>query len=154
MNCSPAIEKINSTFQVVRETSFHEKKESITYEERVNNFLDRILEFKNDLSDRCKKLEGINESLESLTWINDLDDECLMAINDLISSAKELHSVIIRQYITINAIKEKGIAKDVIHRFKMASDDLREIVSDLDVVFFHLPNIPGFQETTKELSLI
>lgn len=154
MNCAPAIDKINSTFQFIRETSFQEKKESATYEERINTFLDKILDFKKNLSERCDKVERINGSLEGLTWMSGIDDDCLMAINDLIASARELHSVLIRQYVKINSIKEKGIAKDEIHRFKACIDDLKEIVSDLDTTFFHLPNVPGFKETTKELSLI
>jgi hypothetical protein len=65
-----------------------------------------------------------------------------------------LHSTLIRQYVSLNLIRSKGIAKDEIKNFKNAVDDLKENYQDLESVYFFLPEIPDFKETTKLLSLV
>jgi len=103
---------------------------------------------------KTEKIIEINESIERVTWFNDLDDESLMLINDLISSIKDLHSTLIRQYVSLNLIRSKGIAKEEIKNFKNTIDDLKENYQDLESVYFFLPEIPDFKETTKLLSLV
>ena len=77
-----------------------------------------------------------------------------MSINDLISSIRDLHSSLLRQYISLGFLRSKGIAKEEIKGFKSSIDDLKDVAADLESRFFFLPNISGFQETTKELSLL
>ena len=83
-----------------------------------------------------------------------MDEECLMLINDLISSAKDLRSSLIRQYVSLGFLKKKGIAKEEIKDFKNSLDELKETYQDLESVFFYLPEFSGFTETTKQLSLV
>lgn len=54
----------------------------------------------------------------------------------------------------MNAIRKKGIAKEEVNEFKNAIDELKETYFDLASVFFFLPKMPEFVETTKQLSLI
>jgi hypothetical protein len=75
-------------------------------------------------------------------------------LNDLISSAKDLRTTFIRQYVLLTTFRKKGIAKEEIKNFKSAVDDLKEICDDLESVFFFLPKMPDFNETTKQLSLV
>ena len=96
----------------------------------------------------------IDERIEKLTWFNTVNEECLRLINDLISSIKDLHSSLVRQYVSLNYIRSKGIAKEEISNFKSAIDDLKDSYQDLESVFFFLPEMPDFKETTKQLSLI
>ena len=154
MECLSHKSEISNTFSSVRNFSFEEKKVSIYDEERMNAFLDAILEFKNTFQRKTEKIVEINDRIERLTWFNDLDEESLMLINDLISSIKDLHSTLIRQYVSLNFIRSKGIAKDEIKNFKNAVDDLKENYQDLESVYFFLPEIPDFKETTKLLSLV
>jgi hypothetical protein len=154
MECLSHKSEISNTFSSVRNFSFEEKKVSIYDEERINAFLDAILEFKNTFQRKTEKIVEINDRIERLTWFNDLDEESLMLINDLISSIKDLHSTLIRQYVSLNLIRSKGIAKDEIKNFKNAVDDLKENYQDLESVYFFLPEIPDFKETTKLLSLV
>lgn len=51
-------------------------------------------------------------------------------------------------------MRSKGIAKEEISNFKAAIDDLKDSYQDLESVFFFLPKMPEFKETTKQLSLI
>jgi hypothetical protein len=154
MECLSHKSEISNTFSSVRNFSFEEKKLSVYNEERMNAFLDAILEFKNTFQMKTEKIIEINESIERVTWFNDLDEESLMLINDLISSIKDLHSTLIRQYVSLNLIRSKGIAKEEIKNFKNTIDDLKENYQDLESVYFFLPEIPDFKETTKLLSLV
>lgn len=138
----------------MRNFSFEEKKASLYDEEKVNALLDAILDFKDKFQKKTERINGINGKIEKLTWFNDANDECLRLINDLISSIKDLHSSLIRQYVSLNYIRSKGIAKEEIRNFKSAIDDLKDSYQDLESVFFFLPEMPDFKETTKQLSLI
>ncbi len=146
--------QIAETFEKVRKISFEEKKEALFDESKINKFLDTILESKSSFTTKTTKIEGLVEKIEQITWLNNLDDESLMLINDLISSIRDLHSSLLRQYISLSLIRSKGIAKDEIKHFKHAIDDLKDVASDLDSRFFFLPNMDDFQEITKELSLV
>ena len=154
MDCiSPKTELID-TFSNVRSFSFEQKKAPLLDEENVNPVLDAILDFKSGLKEKTNRIQLLNERLESITWLDGLDEECLMLLNDLISSAKDLRTTLIRQYVAMNFFRAKGIAKEEIKDFKIATDLLKESYGDLESVFFFLPEMPSFVETTKKLSLV
>lgn len=124
-------------------------------ENKANKFLDSIIEFKTNLKTKTDRIYDISNKMEGLTWFNNLDEECLRLLNDLIASAKDLKSSLIRQYVLMNNIlSQKGIAKQEIKEFKNSIDELKETYEDLESVFFFLPQMPEFAETTKQLSLI
>ena len=154
MDCLSYKPQIADTFEKVRALSFEEKKEAVLDEQKINSLLDKILEFKKKFSDKTNKINSLVEKIEKITWFNSLDNDTLMSVNDLISSIRDLHSSLLRQYISLNFLRSKGIAKEEIKKFKAAIDDLKDVAADLESRFFFLPNISGFQETTKELSLL
>lgn len=155
MECLSAKSEISDTFQRVRDFSFQEKKEAFLYEEeKTNEFLGTILAFKNNLVIKTNRINFLLEEIEKSTWYDNLDNDCLMLINDLISSIKDLHSTLVRQYISLDNIRSKGIAKEEIKEFKLAIDDLKKTYQDLESVFFFLPELPAFKETTTLLTLI
>lgn len=155
MECvAPHKSEIIETFKNIRDFSYKEKKSPILEEERINSFLDTLNDFKNDLKEKTLRIYEINEKIEEITWFNDLDEECLMKLNDIISSAKDLRSSLVRQYISMNFLRKRGVAKEVIREFKFSIDELKESYEDLESVFFFLPEMPEFKETTKKLSLI
>lgn len=146
--------QILETFQNVRNFSFEEKKEALLDEVKINSLLDDILFFKKSLTVKTVRIEKIIEVIEKTTWFSDLDQESLLLINDLISSIRNLHSSLIRQYVSFNSLRKQKIAKEEIEDFKSAIDDLKDVANDLDSRFFFLPCIEEFEDTTKELSLI
>ena len=154
MKCLSYKYEIKNTFSNVRDFSFEEKKSPFLIEKNVNKFLDLIFDFKTSLREKTLKIYNINERIEKLTWFDNLNDECLKLSNDLISLARDLHSSLIRQYVAINFVRNKGIAKKEIKDFKNSIDELKEVYSDLESALFFLPEMPGFKETTKELSLV
>lgn len=149
-------DKIVATVNEVREASFKEKTSSfgLDTEERINSFLDKILTFKKILTEKTQKIELFSEKLESLTWFNEVDEECLKLLNDLIATVKDWHSSLIRQYVSMNMLRKKSIASEEINDFKYAVDGLKEVANDLESIFFFLPQNQDFQETTKELQLV
>ena len=66
---------------------------------------------------------------------------------------KYLHSSLIRQYVSFNFIRKKGIAKNEIKDYKSSIEEFKESYSALESVFFFLPKMPEFVETTKQLSI-
>jgi hypothetical protein len=154
MECLESKDTINSTFEVVRDVSYTEKRLKVPTEEEINKFLDNILELQKLLGNKADKIEMVNSLLEKITWLNNINDDCLLQINTLIGVAKDFHSTLIRQYIKLNFLRSKGIAKQAIKDFKYSIDTLRDAISDLESVFFSLPNIPEYNDITKELSLL
>ncbi len=154
MECVAHKREIGKAFRNVRNLSYSEKLSPFLDEEKVNAFLDTILEFKILLSKKTAEIYVVNERMEKLTWYKDLDNECLMLLNDLISLARDLHRSLIRQYISLKNFRTRGIAKNEIKDFKNAIDELKESFTDLESVFFFLPQMPDFVETTKNLSLV
>lgn len=146
---------LENTYKEVRSFSYAEKKISfVPEEEPINEFLDAVNNFKSDIVSRTERINSIVLSLEKLTWGGEADDEVLMLINDLISSCKDLKSSLIRSYVSTTFLRKKGIAKKEIKAFKASIDDLQEAFDDLESIYFHLPKIEGFTETTNQLSLV
>ena len=99
----------------------------------------------------------INTKFEEFTWkvnVDEIDEASLMAINVIISITKDLHSTLIRQYVNMAILRQKGIAIDEIKDFKYQIDVLKESFMDFESIYFNLPQMPQFTQTTKELSLI
>jgi len=155
VECTSHKSIIEETFSTIRTFSYEEKRSIVIDEQEINSFLDKIIDFKKALDKKTEKINSLSERMAKLTWFNDLDEECLMKVNDLISASKDLRTSLIRQYVSMNNILvKKGVAKDEITKFKSALDDLKEAYEDLESTFFFLPTLPDFVETTKKLSLI
>ena len=146
--------EIVETLSSVRNFSFTEKKAPVFDKEKVDTLLDKIIDFKSAIKNKINKIVEINENIEKITWLNDLDEESLMILNDLIATLKDLKSSLTRQYISFNLMRAKGIAKEEIKDFKKSIDELKESYEDLESVFFFLPGMPDFEETTARLSLV
>jgi uncharacterized protein (UPF0305 family) len=155
MECTSHKSIIEETFSNIRTFSYDEKRSSAIDEHKINTFLDRLLDFKKSLNQKTEKINSLSNRMADFTWFNDLDEECLMQLNDLISATKDLRTSLIRQYVAMNnTFVKRGVAKEEINNFKEAIDNLKEAYEDLESTFFFLPAIPDFVETTKQLSLI
>lgn len=146
--------EISKTFSIVRSFSFNEKKSPLMDEETMNTFLDAILSFKSKMKEKAETISTITERMDKLTWFTNPDEDSLMLLNDLISAAKDVHSSLIRQYVSLTPLRKKGIAREEIKAWKSSIDELKESYEDLESVFFFLPEMPDFVETTKQLSLV
>ena len=138
-------EKIDQVVQNMQET-FREGE--------TNNILDKILVFKNKLTERKCQIENLIIKLEELTWqINDTKQEDVsQRLKGLIESLNDTHSILTGQYDGYKKLKALNIARKEIIAFKYALDNLKEIGEDLQSVFFGLPNNQDFQNTDKYIS--
>lgn len=141
--------KIKEVLSSARKYSFEEKRLAYIDENKITTLV------KSTIKAKIKEINNFNDELEKLTWIDDIDEGCLMLINDLISFSKDWYSSLIRQYVAMEGTLEaEGIAKEEIENFRTSIDELKESFEDLESVFFFLPKMPDFVETTKQLSLI
>lgn len=155
MECISHKKEIANTYKSVSNLSFQEKKDSSFNENRINDFLDYILEFKALLTHKTESINSIILRIEKITWYNDIqDEESLKIINDIIALSKDWHSALIRHYISMNSLRKKNIAKQEIKSFKLAIDELKVIHSDLEFIFFQVPHMTSFNEITKGLSIV
>ncbi len=146
---------IDDAYRHVSRFSFEEKRNPQLTEQHINAFLDAILDLKSLLREKTNKLNEVTLLFEKLTWYNNLDDDCLMRINETISLAKELYRSLSFQYASLARMRIKsGIVKEEIQRLKTSLDDLKEIITDVENVFFVLPADDEFVNTTKELNLL
>lgn len=145
---------MKQTDTFVRTFSFEEKKETLSENDRHNLLLDAILELKEILCVRTEKINQLVDTLEKLTWLSGWNDDYLRLLNDVIASARDLHSVLLRKYLGVKELKKKNIAKKEIKEMKSAIDNLRDACQDLESTFFFLPAIPEYLATTKELSIL
>ncbi len=127
----------------------------LTQQERIDRFLDTIIDFKEKLSESTDGIEDINKRIEKLTWASQPDsDSILVQLKDLIDACLSLHKKYVKIYIGFKTFRQKGIAKDEIKRFKSTIDDLKEVTLDLESAFFIFPNNKEFTEITDRLKTL
>lgn len=142
---------IETTLSDVTSFSVEEKK-SPSHEERVNRFLDAILELKQYLSKKSERLADIADRMEAITWHNDPSENELRLITLLIATGRDVNSVLKREYAAFSRkFRNKGIAKEEIKEFHACIHDLDEACYDLESVFFHIPNDPKWAESNAKL---
>ncbi len=144
-------ERIKSVVDELESTSFAEKKAYLSQEEITNKFLDGILELKAFLTAKTNQLQSITNTVESLTWCKDVNDEELQQLNKALASAKDLRSSLIKTYISISRYKALGIAKEEINNFKAEIDDFTSAYKEVEYVFFYLPSDTEINNITNDL---
>ncbi len=124
--------EIRKIAKSVSDFSNHENKCSATEENQINDLLDSINGFKRALSDKTQKIREINERINELRGYDEPDRRCIMFIHDVVSSAKELHSLLVSQQISMNSILAPGIAGNAIMDFKDSIDELMKSTMNLE----------------------
>lgn len=151
MECTTHKSKIEETFRSVN--NYVEEGE-INFEETVNSFLDKILFIKKDLSKRTNQIDFLIEKLEQLTWLNDVNSECLDLIKKLLNSVEEFEKLLFESFKNLSPFLKEKIATKEIYSFRNAIDDLKEVREDLYSTFFVLNNDKDFIKLTEELNRI
>ena len=103
---------------------------------------------------KTNKIEELTEKMELITWLDQLDEESLLLINDLISAVRDLHTSLFRQFKSVETLLEKHVGETEILAFKDAIDDLNDVSNDLESRFFYFSKNEEFINITKELSLL
>lgn len=153
MECLTAKSKIQETFNEVNELA-NQKNIKALRQEAVDKFLDKIIVFTTSLDKQTNTITDINSKLENLSWIDNVDDECLDLIKDLLDKSKAVHKKLIRTYVKMSWVITKGIATKAMRDYKIALDDLREYNQDLEDLFFNLPADTAFNDANAKLQAI
>ena len=154
MECLTSKETINHTVEAISDVSYNEKTEALTTEAEINHFLDNVLGLSQVFNKKTATINTINQLLEKISWLNDLNEECLKLLNVLIGVGRDFHSTLLRQYLNLHNLENNGIAIKPMADFKESIDNLTELIDDLESAFFSLPKMPEFLEATKQLSLL
>jgi hypothetical protein len=124
--------EIRKIAKSVSDFSNRENKYSFSEENQINDLLDSINGFKRALSDKTQKVREINDRINELRGYDEPDRRCIMFMHDIVSSAKELHSLLVSQQVSMNSILALGIASDVIKDFKDSIDELMKSTMNLE----------------------
>lgn len=146
-------ESIAMTTKSVRDASFREK-EGLTQEQVINEFLDKILEFKQIVKEKSKQIDNAVESIESITWFDFklFDDDLKHKLNDLIASTKDWIDTLEKWYQKCkNFCGKEEIASEEMDEFRASLDDLSESNNDLEKVFFTHVKDEVFIQNTRDL---
>ncbi|WP_421920138.1 hypothetical protein [Marinifilum sp.] len=145
-------EEITDIFNNIRSFSYEEKHnllDTVKFNRLTRKkgyvLLDERIELKGTIVNKNNKIRAINEKLEKLSWLNHLNEECLMLLNDIIALARDLRNILIKQFVTLNPAIKKGILKNEIKDFIYSIDELKETYEDLESVFFFLPKMQEFK---------
>jgi len=147
-----AKENISHTVNTVSELSYSEKRDRLTKEAEIDRFLDHILDLKESIHKKTEGINNLNDLLYNIATFTGLDEDCLKLLNMLIAIGRDYHSTLDQQYSKLKELEE--IASTEINDFGLSIDNLKENIDDLESIFFTLPKSPGFDDVTKELSLL
>ena len=151
MECLTAKSKIQETFNEVTELA-NQKNVKALKQEAVDKFLDKIIVFTTSLENQTKTILDINSKLEKLSWVDNVDDECLELIKGLLDKSNAVHKKLIRTYVSMSWVITKDIATKVMRNYKIALDDLKEHNQDLEDLYFNLPADTEFAKRIEMLS--
>ena len=147
-------QEIKKTSDQVKALGFKQKQQLLSEQEIVDRFLDAIPKFKKGLTYRTNIMEDIADNVDLISRMGKPSQAALKELNGLISVLRDWHSVMVRDYVSLNSIRKHNIAKGEIKAYKAAIDGLKEGYEDLESIYFFLPSIPEFKETTRDISLI
>lgn len=114
--------------------------------------LDQINKVRASFVESSEAIEDIIKKLQSLTWtLREPTPDDLKSVSDILFVGRRLlkgSNSIINSY---QPLWQKGVIITETSEFKEVSAHLAEILDDIDSVYFKLPNLPGFDDTTHEL---
>jgi hypothetical protein len=150
----------NADLRELREEVSSESSRNIDFENMLRALLENPCDENLDLINRIRAnfagsstaIEDIIAKLQSLTWtLREPTVDDLKSVADLIFLGRQLvrgTASIINSY---QPLWQKGVIITETREFQEVSEHLTEVLDDIESVYFKLPNLPGFNDTTHEL---
>jgi hypothetical protein len=150
---SGAVLEINKKVSRILTSESRITKE-LSEEEKINQFLDSILDFKESMRKRTGKLRYMDELLCEITWIEQqMSDEDEKMLKKLFDKIDRFHQKGIRFYVNIRQIFWKhSIAREEIRDFKDALDDLEESTLELRQILFEIRKDDDFMNDLRKIA--
>ena len=150
---SEAVLEINKKVNRILTTESRITNE-LSEEEKINQFLDSILDFKKSMSKRTDKLRHVDELLCELTWVEqEMSDEDEKMLKKLFDKIDTFHQKAIRFYADMRKIFWKHkIAHQEIREFKEALDDIEEYNLELRQILFEIRKDDAFMNDLRKIA--
>ena len=126
------LKKIKNIIRTVSKFSTTGQINSIRDEYQINDLLDSINDFKKELSEKTEQINEINSRIDRLKHYRRWNENYVFLVNDVVSSAKDLYSSLICQYISMNTISKRNIARKEITCYKNSILRLKEACKELE----------------------
>lgn len=144
----------------LREEVSSESFRNVDFENMLKALLDNPCDENLDLINKVRAnffgsteaMEDIIGKLQSLTWtIVEPTSDDVKSIADLISLGRQLLKGAASIVSSYQPLWERGVIITEIREFKEVTEHFTEVLDDIESVYFKLPNLPGFNDTTHEL---
>ena len=126
----------------------------LSEDEKINHFLDSILDFKKSLKRRTEKLRHIDELLSEFTWVEQemtANDEKML--KKLFDSVDVFHKKAIVYYANMRTIFWKHkIARQELSDFKGALDDIEESNLEVRQILFDIRKDDDFMNEIRKIA--
>jgi len=126
----------------------------LSEDEKINHFLDSILDFKKSLTRRTEKLRYIDELLSQVTWVEQeitADDEKML--KKLFGKVDEFHKKAIVYFANMRTIFWKHkIARQELSDFKVALDDIEESTLEVRQILFDIRKDDDFMNDLRKIA--
>lgn len=129
-----------------------EKEIKSWLEDPCDDNLDRINHIRNRLVQSSRDIEDITERIGALTWkISNPNEEVLRALDHMIALSRYLYQGSASLISTYKPLWVRDVIKREIDDFKEVTEHLQEVTDDVEMAYFVLPGVPGFDDVTREL---
>ena len=133
-----------------------EESKSITRlseQEIIDEFLDSINSLKRILRKSTKALRSADESLSSITWLDDSETKNDKELAEIIDGGLAGHRILIMNYVKMRrTLWQDNVAKKELADFKDAIDDFEETLFELNQIFFELRKDEEFNELVDKVA--
>ena len=131
---------------------FNSYTHTLSEKDRINNFLDHILDKKQEYINLSKDLNKLTNLISKLTWINDLNESDEVIIRGLIDIGKKV-DLLLRKFYTSEKknYSQNGWFKHEFYALKSAIDFHKETLLDVEHIVFELRKDKEFNDLSKLL---
>ena len=133
-----------------------EESKSITRlseQEIIDEFLDSINSLKRILRKSTKALRSADESLSSITWLDDSETKNDKELAEIIDGGLAGHRILIMNYVKMRrTLWQDNVAKKELADFKDAIDDFEATLFELNQIFFELRKDEEFNELVDKVA--
>lgn len=150
----------NANLRELREEVSTESSRNIDFENTLKALLDDPSDENLDLINHARTnfvrsadtMKDIISKLQSLTWkLVDPAANDLKSVSDIIFLGRQLYKSSVAIIDSYQPLWHKGVIIAETSEFRETNEHLLEVLDDIESVYFKLPHLPGFNDTTHKL---
>lgn len=110
------------------------KKDNLSDDERINQFLDKILEIRKPLQRTIKTINKLDDLLLLVTWADVKTKQDKKDLKYIFKTAKIIHKKFLVDYAFLHKRLNKKLFKEILFDFKNAVDDFEDSILEAENV--------------------